>query len=72
MKLGDGAGVAEGIAPPAGDEVETLAGHVLEKFPAAIGSAGELSGFVGGSGGRCGCVLLGGGRHLRDCAEVGS
>ena len=76
VKLFDRAGVAEGVGPPARDEVETLVRHFLEEVPAAIGGAGEFGGFVRGGfvrGGAVGCcgVLDFWGWRLGDCAEVG-
>lgn len=43
--------VAEGIAPPAADEVETAAGHGPEKVVTAVSRARELGGLFGGSAG---------------------
>lgn len=40
MELLDLRVVAEGVGPPAGDEVHAVAFHVFEKFPASVGGAG--------------------------------
>ncbi len=61
--------VAEGVAPPAADEVEAAAGHGAEEVVAAVGGAGELGGLLGGGAGLGGGVG-GRGGHGRDGAEV--
>ena len=62
--------VAEGVGPPAGDEVEAVALHVFEEFPTAVGGAGKFLFVVVGFGGGFGGFVLGARLCAGDGAEV--
>lgn len=71
MELLDIGVVAEAVGPPAGDEVHAITFHLFQQLPAAIGCAGDFSGFFGFVLGFDGVVLRSNG-HIGDLAEVWS
>lgn len=71
MELLDIGVVAEAVRPPAGDEVHAVPFHLFQELPAAIGCAGDFSGFFGLVLGFDGVILRGNG-YCGDLAEVWS